>query len=80
MTKCPLTRGVRLREVSVSGGSTVLTTITDKQNIWLIIWIFMQLYGHFLSNNVMSKKLTVVCLLLNSSIQVKFCDALKTQY
>ena len=24
MTKCPLTRGVRLREVSVSGGSTVL--------------------------------------------------------
>ena len=25
MAKCPLTRGVRLREVSVSGGSTVLS-------------------------------------------------------
>ena len=24
VTKCPRTRGVRLREVSVSGGSTVL--------------------------------------------------------
>ena len=24
MTKCPLTRGVRLREVSASGGSTVI--------------------------------------------------------
>ena len=24
MTKCPLTRGVRLREVSISRGSTVL--------------------------------------------------------
>ena len=25
MAKCPLTRGVRLREVSVSGGSTVFS-------------------------------------------------------
>ena len=28
MTKCPLTRGVRLREVSVSGGSTVASSFT----------------------------------------------------
>ena len=30
MTKCPLTRGVRLREVSVSGGSTVHIGMTDS--------------------------------------------------
>ena len=48
MTKCPLTRGVRLREVSVSGGSTVfrflcsntlIYTIHDKQRaLMYMLW------------------------------------------
>ena len=31
MTKCPLTRGVRLREMSVSGGSTVFINSRDPK-------------------------------------------------
>ena len=39
MTKCPLTGGVRLREVSVSGGSTVFTEPqTGKLNSYEAKW------------------------------------------
>ena len=35
MTKCPLSRGVRLREVSVSGGSTVYQNwAIVPQTVW----------------------------------------------
>ena len=56
MTKCPLTRGVRLREVSVSGDSTVkywgnLTThfsndLLSNQRLFLIDLKYITMYDN----------------------------------